>query len=152
MDSLGHTRSAHRQNYLLQTPDVFVRAVLPGMHKATAVVHISPAGGAAFTQYTAEMDAGGTLPPAVHQRFVYVLEGAIGVEGRRMGRGDFAYLPSGHDAGLKAESVSRLAVIEKPYETLTDQTTPEVLIGQESAAPVTHLMDDPWLEGSCARA
>ena len=72
MERLGHTRSAHRRDHLLQTPDTFVRAPLPGMRNATAIVHISPAGGARFTQYTAEFEAGGPLAagrrPAIRLR------------------------------------------------------------------------------------
>ena len=146
MEQLGHTRSAQAHNHLLHTPDAFVRAVLPGMHKATAVVHVSPAGGAAFTQYTAEMEAGGTLPSAADQRFVYVLDGALSVDGRTLGAGDFAYLPPGHAALLTAEGASRAAIIEKPYEPLEGRPAPPLLTGRESAAAPTHLNDDPWLE------
>lgn len=134
------------QNHLLHTPDAFVRAMLPGMHKGTAVVHISPAGGAAFTQYTAELDNGGSLGPAVHQRFVYVLNGTIAADATRLGPGDYAYLPPGHRAVLSAEGAARAVVIEKPYEPLEGVQAPDLVTGRESAATVTHLNDDPWLE------
>ena len=146
MERLGHTRSAQAHNHLLHTPDASVRAVLPGMHKATAVVHISPAGGAAFTQYTAEFEAGGTLAPATDQRFVYVLDGAVAIDGRRLSPGDFAYLPPGHGAIVTAEGVSRATVIEKPYERLEGAAAPGMLTGRESAATLTYLNDDRWLE------
>src|SRR6202035_882117 len=94
MHNLGHTRTVHRPNHLLQTPDTFVRAPLPGMHKATAIVHIAPAAGARFTQYTAEFEDGGTLEPASTQRFVYVLEGALEFDGRILPASDFAYFPA----------------------------------------------------------
>jgi len=68
MHNLGHTRSTNQRDHLLHTPDTFVRTVLPGMELATAVVHISPAGGAAFTQYTAELEPGGKLGPTSNQR------------------------------------------------------------------------------------
>jgi (S)-ureidoglycine aminohydrolase len=55
MQQLGHTRSSHHHDHLLHTPDAFVRAPLPGMNKATAIVHAAPALGAAFTQYTADL-------------------------------------------------------------------------------------------------
>ena len=61
MHKLGHTRSTNQRDHLLHTPDTFIRTVLPGMERATAVVHISPAAGAAFTQYTAELEPGGSL-------------------------------------------------------------------------------------------
>ncbi len=146
VEQLGHTRSAQAHNHLLHTPDAFVRAMLPGMHKATAVVHISPAGGAAFTQYTAEMEAGGTLASAADQRFVYVLEGTIVIDGRRLGPGDYAYLPPGHPAIVMADTASRAAIIEKPYELLGDGQAPGLLLGRESAAAFTYLNDDRWLE------
>ncbi len=61
MHSLGHTRSANQRDHLLHTPDTFVRTPLPGLERGVAIVHISPAGGAGFTQYTAELETGGTL-------------------------------------------------------------------------------------------
>src|SRR5450432_3097800 len=76
MHNLGRTRSANRRDHLLLTPDTFVRTPLPGMEGCMAVVHISPAAGAAFTEYTAELEPGGTLGPTSAQRFVYVLSGA----------------------------------------------------------------------------
>ena len=63
MHNLGQTRSTNQRDHLLHTPDTFVRTALPGMERATAIVHISPAAGAAFTQYTAELEPGGTLGP-----------------------------------------------------------------------------------------
>jgi len=80
MQRLGYTRSSRQQDHLLLTPDTFIRAPLPGMQRATAVVHVSPAMGAGFTQYTAEFEAGGLLAPAEAQRFVYVIEGELAVK------------------------------------------------------------------------
>ena len=91
MHHLGQTRSAHRADHILQTPDTFVRAPLPGMQKATAIVHAAPAIGARFTQYTAEFEAGGSLGPASVQRFVYVLDGELNVDGTVLVRDDYAY-------------------------------------------------------------
>src|ERR1700731_1511937 len=76
MHKLGHTRSTNQRDHLLHTPDTFVRTILPGMERATAIVHISPAAGAAFTQYTVELEPGGSLGPTSNQRFLYTLEGA----------------------------------------------------------------------------
>ena len=73
MHNFGNTRSANRRDHLLLTPDTFVRTPLPGMLGGAAVVHVSPAAGAAFAQYTAELEPGGTLGPTSAQRFVYVL-------------------------------------------------------------------------------
>src|SRR5580704_7677706 len=95
MQNLGHTRSARRADHILQTPDTFVRAPLPGMSNATAIVHAAPAAGARFTQYTAEFEAGGSLAAASVQRFVYVLEGELEIDGHALATDGFAYLPAG---------------------------------------------------------
>jgi len=98
MHNLGHTRSTNQRDHLLQTPDTFVRTVLPGMHNAVAIVHISPAAGASFTQYTAELEAGGSLGPTAVQRFIYVLEGTaeLKTEGtaKTLTPASFSYLPA----------------------------------------------------------
>jgi (S)-ureidoglycine aminohydrolase len=143
---LGQTRSRRRADHLLQTPDTFVRAPLPGMRKATAVVHIAAAGGAKFTQYTAELEPGGQLGPAAGQRFVYVLDGELTVDGRRLGPEGFAYLPVGHSGAVSATGSARAAVIEKPYQALDGVSAPIFLTGIEADIAPTLLGNDPWLE------
>ena len=140
-----HTRSANRADHRLQTPETFVRAPLPGMRQATAIVHASPAGGAGFVQYTAEFEAGGALAACVDQRFVYVLDGSLTVGGARLGAGDFAYVAAGADTTVAADAACRAAVIEKPYEAL-GSPRPPTFTGRESQLVPTHLADDPWLE------
>src|SRR5438445_4446943 len=97
MQRLGHTRSSSQADHALWTPDTFIRAPLPGMKNATAVVHAAPAMGASFTEYTAEFEAGGCLGPARAQRFVYVIDGELLVDaGRkdyRLKKGCYAYVP-----------------------------------------------------------
>jgi (S)-ureidoglycine aminohydrolase len=146
MHNLGRTRSVLRHDHLLHTPDAFVRAPLPGMRNATAIVHISPAGGAAFTQYTVEFEAGGELGPAIDQRFAYVLEGELRVDGRTLSSGDYAYVPAGSDVVVSAVSAARAAVVEKPYQSLEGTERPSAFHGRESRVPATLLGDDPWLE------
>jgi len=146
MHKLGQTRSSHQANHLLQTPDTFVRAPLPGMRNATAIVHIAPAGGAMFTQYTVEFDSQGELAPTSAQRFVYVLDGTIAIERQQLHAGDFAYVPADHDAHIVAPATARAAVVEKPYEPLEDRDAPGMLVGHERESPVSRLNDDPWLE------
>jgi (S)-ureidoglycine aminohydrolase len=146
MHDRGQTRSARQHDHLLQTPDTFVRAPLPGMRKAAAIVHISRAGGAAFTQYTAELEDGGEIAPALDQRFVYVLDGTVRVAGRMLSRGDFAYVPPGTNAGVHADTPARAAVIEKPYQPLDGVRPPASFHGSEARTPAALLADDPWLE------
>ena len=143
MQRLGFTRSAHQADHLLLTPDTFVRAPRPGMRNATAIVHVAPAAGAKFTQYTAEFEPGGLLGPAESERFVYVLEGEIDVEGRKVGPGGYAYFPPGCDAAVRGAAAARAAVIEKPYD---GDAPPAMFVGEESAVASKPLMDDPDLQ------
>jgi (S)-ureidoglycine aminohydrolase len=142
MHELGKTRSARHSDHLLHTPDAFVRAPLPGMKGATAVVHAAPALGAKFTQYTVEFEPGGTLADARDQRFVYVLEGEL--EG--MKPGDYAWFPPDSGMGVRAVSKARAAVIEKPYQPLEGVRMPSFLRGSESQVAPVALMGDPDLE------
>src|ERR1700692_2215549 len=120
MHKLGHNRSNNQRHHLLHTPDTFVRTVLPGMERATAIVHISPAAGAAFTQYTAELEPGGSLGPTSNQRFLYTLEGAADLASdttfHTLTVGSFAYIPEDAVHTVTAQQTTRFAVIEKPYE------------------------------------
>src|SRR3954468_2892489 len=106
MQKLGFTRSAFRSDHLLHTPDTFVRAPLPGMTQATAVVHVGPAAGARFTQYTAEFAPGGALGPTGAQRFLYVLEGEVRVDARPLAPGGYAYVPAGCDIAITATATA----------------------------------------------
>src|SRR5277367_450923 len=135
MHKLGHTRSTNQRDHLLHTPDTFVRTVLPGMERAAAIVHISPAAGAAFTQYTAELEPGGSLGPTSNQRFIYTLEGvadlATDTTFQTLTAGSYAYLPEDAAHTLTAQQTTRLAIIEKPYEAIDSVPTPEPLVGNE---------------------
>jgi len=147
MQNLGQTRSVHRADHILQTPDTFIRAPLPGMQKATAIVHTAPAGGAGFTQYTAEFQAGGSLGPASVQRFVYVLEGEVEINGgASTTRGGYAYFPAGHAATVSAKNPARAAIIEKPYQPLAGISAPASFTSRESDVAATPLMGDEALQ------
>ena len=146
MHHLGQTRSAHRTDHLLHTPDTFVRAPLPGMQKATAIVHTSPALGAQFTQYTAEFEAGGLLGPASQQRFVYLLDGVVEVNSAVLSSGDSAYFPARHSASISARTAARAAIIEKEYRPLHGVSAPVYFTGRESDVPATPLMGDDALQ------
>ena len=117
MYNLGHTRSDHQPTHLLQTPDTFVGMPLPGFDSVTVIVHTAPAIGAAFTQYTAEFEPGGSLGPAHGQRFLYLLEGAVSVvvggKTEQLAPGGFAHLPANQPHTVEASTRSRAAVIEK---------------------------------------
>lgn len=150
MHKLGETRSRYRHDHLLQTPDTFVFAPLPGMTRATAAIHAAPAMGADFTQYTAVLENEGTLGPAMGSRFLYVIEGSVAVEvqGKKntlQTRG-YAILPVGVEHTVTALEASRLAVLEKRYTPLAATPEPTVILGDESNIPPTALMGDDDLQ------
>jgi (S)-ureidoglycine aminohydrolase len=153
LTNLGQTRSAHHRNHLLLTPDTFVRTTLPGMKSCSAVVHIAPAIGAAFTQYTAEFEAGGELGDTAVQRFLYVIEGSVSVvlQSKRteLCERGFAYLPQGSPHRVTAAHASRVAVIEKTYQALPSATAPQAILSNEDAVSSHPLNDDPDLQVKC---
>ena len=150
MQRLGQTRSSRQADHFLLTPDTFVRTSLPGMKKATAIVHAAPAMGGAFTEYTAEFEPGGCLGPAEGQRFLYVLEGEIEVrlDGRkqRLSRDGYAYLPAYEMHHVLGIARARAVFIEKPYLKLKGQSGPQALFGNERKVPGQPLMGDEALE------
>jgi (S)-ureidoglycine aminohydrolase len=158
--NLGQTRSSHQRNHLLLTPDTFVRTTLPGMKRAASIVHIGPALGAGFTQYTAQFEAGGELGSTSAQRFVYVLEGAIMVQASRpkggkhdrqdeLGARAYTYIPEGLPHRIVAQKASRAVVIEKNYEKLASSGPPVLLTSSEDAIASQPLGDDPDLQVKC---
>ena len=150
MHNLGHTRSARQPSHLLLTPDTFVRIPLPGMQKGLAIVHAGPAIGAAFSEYTAELEAGGHLGPAAAQRFVYLLEGSVYVDfaGKQHAlavRG-YAYMPQSAEHRVVATEASRLVVIEKQYLPVDKLPAPHAIFSSEDAVASQPLDDDPRLQ------
>jgi len=150
MQKLGQTRSTSQRDHLLQTPDTFVRAPLPGMMAGTAIVHIAPAGGAQFTQYTAELESGGSLGATTAQRFLYLLAGSaeITVEGatHAMSIGSYAYIPAEMVHRLHTSTGAQLAVIEKNYIASPRAAAPALLIGHEDTVVPVALMGDEGLQ------
>ncbi|MGA3130120.1 MAG: cupin domain-containing protein [Terracidiphilus sp.] len=155
MHYLGSTRSSLKADHLLQTPDTFIRSPLPGAEGVEFIIHAAPQLGARFTQMTAEFVAGGSLAPALAQRFLYVLDGKIEVKagGKRhiLKPGSYAYLPQDAPHTVRAPGIARIAVIEKPYQppyeqspgvTTPEATAPEILIADEGDVAPVALMGD----------
>jgi len=140
------SRSANHPDHRLATPETFVRAPLPGMRNATAIVHTSPAGGSAFVQYTVEFARAGAIAACGDQRFIYVLDGRISVGSNVLDAGGYAYIPPGRATPVCSDDAARAAVFEKPYQPLAGVSEPELMTGAERDVTATHLGDDPWLE------
>jgi len=116
------------------------------MNNATAIVHISPASGAGFMQYTGELAAGGSLGPAMGQRFVYVLEGAIQAAGVDLTSDQYAYVPHHEEVAILSLSGARVAVIEKKYEALQGLSPSAMFTGDERTVKDAPLLDDTSIQ------
>jgi (S)-ureidoglycine aminohydrolase len=151
--NLGRTRSAQQTNHVLLTADTFVRTTLPGMKGCFAVVHVGPALGARFTEYTAEFEAGGELGDALSQRFIYVIEGGVTVHAadktNKLGARGYAFMPEGLAHRVVATTMSRVAVVEKPYQRLDSVEPPHLIVSNEDAVSSQPLADDPALQVKC---
>ena len=143
MHNLGQTRSSNGRDHLLLTPDTFVRTSLPGLERGEAIVHVSPAVGAGFTQYTAELEPSGSMAASSAQRFVYLLSGGLELCGADTSQGlepgGYAYIPAGMECRITARKESRLVVIEKPYEPLSGVEQPGLLVHDEGSVASTAL-------------
>ena len=150
MHNLGHTRSSQQRDHMLLTPDTFVRIVLPGMKNAEAIVHVGPALGARFAEYTVEFAGGGELGGTDAQRFLYVVEGAVALEvgGNKsdIGPRGFAYVPQGLAHRVSATQKSHVMVIEKTYARTAGAAAPALLISSEDAVASEALDGDSALQ------
>lgn len=159
MHHLGFTRSSNQRDHLLLTPDTFVRTPLPGLTNGMAIVHVSPQAGAGFTMLTIELEPGGELAQGPAQRLLYVLEGELSLSEsdtrtpHALTAGGYAFCPQNLEHSIRAESQSRLVVIEKHFRPLEHDTAkkmgshdraaqPWFLFGSEKDAVATPLNGD----------
>ena len=116
------------------------------MIRAVGIVHCSRALGARFTEYTAEIEPGGSLGSTPAQRFAFVLEGAAVVEfdnaHHELEPGSFVYLPEHCEHCIRAEAAARIAVIEKAYAPLAGLAPPTPRVGYAPSQSEPLLLDD----------
>src|ERR1700738_743269 len=109
---------------------------LPGFDSVPVIVHAAPAIGAAFSQYTAEFEPGGSLGPAHGQRFLYMLEGSISValdgQTRQLGPGEYAHVTANQQHSVKSTAKARVAVVEKPAIALLNDAPAAAFFGDEA--------------------
>ncbi len=148
MQHLGHTRSSYQRDHLLHTPDTFVRAPLPGMRNATAIVHAGPAIGAGFTQYTVELEREGSFQLGQAQSFVYVIDGVVKCAENHLRAGHYAWLPpdrAAHTAYINSAELARVAVIEKLHSAWNG-IVPGLITGDERSTPAKTMLGDEAVE------
>lgn len=143
-----NTRSRISPHYALLTPDTFVYAPLHGWTNCKMAVHISPAMGAGFSQYSAWLDesgVAGTAPSGV-ERFVFVDLGEvlleIAGEQHKLSEGGFAFLPADIPHSISATQSARLDVFEKRYILHEDLGVPAPVIGKEQSVHAVPFMGD----------
>ena len=153
MHKLGRTRSTQQPNHLLLTPDTFVRTALPGMKACAAIVHVSPALGAKFTQYTAEFEAGGELGGTSVQRFIYVVDGSVKVELDEGNRANWVaglrLLPEGFTSPSDCHENELRRCDRKALSGSRIRQTAACIISSEDAVSSHPLGDDPDLQVKC---
>jgi (S)-ureidoglycine aminohydrolase len=145
MQRLGHTRSSHQRDHLLHTPDTFVRAPLPGMRNATAIVHAAPALGADFTQYTVELEPDGSFDLGADQSFIYILEGAVSGADLQLSAHHYAWFPPDRAVRIYSSGPARVTVIEKRHSAL-DGNIPAQISGNAQIVASTPLLGDEAVE------
>jgi (S)-ureidoglycine aminohydrolase len=123
------------------------------MKNASGIVHVGPALGAAFTEYTAEFEPKGELGNTSAQRFIYVMEGTLTLEaeGKRheLGARGYAYLPEGLSHKIVAKKKSRAAVVEKVYERIETIEPPRLIVSSEDSVSSHALDADSDLQVKC---
>ena len=116
------------------------------MRDATAIVHVAPAAGARFTQYTVEFQEGGLLGLTGAECLVYVLEGELEIDGCSLEVDDYFYLPTGRGGTVSAKRAARAVVIERPYQRFVSPPTLDFFVGRERLIEPKPLNGDSSLQ------
>ena len=152
MQHLGFTRTSVKPDHALLTPDSFIRAPLPDFKNATCIVHISPAMGAMFTQYTVEAAANSSFGDAFEDcsRFVFVLEGevalTVGKKKHVLKPQGYTLIPANLAHSITSQKAAKVMVIEKPYFPLEGFPMPELLVGDAKKVTSSPINNDPALQ------
>jgi (S)-ureidoglycine aminohydrolase len=106
--------------------------------------------GARFTQYLALMEPEAISAPALPgvERFVFVLEGKIGLDygparGEVLRAGAYLYAPPNTDCPMRAETASRLNVFEKRYTPPNKEASLKLIYGHEQEVEGQPFLNDP---------
>jgi (S)-ureidoglycine aminohydrolase len=134
----GSSRTVVKSRYALLTPDSFVASNLPGWKNVTAIVNISPAMGANFSQsqITFAKNGVGNGNTGAQEYFVYLLEGKcsakIGGKESNLTAGSFVFIPPETDFHFGNATVgTRLLVFQKKFAPLAGKKNPDAIIGHE---------------------
>jgi (S)-ureidoglycine aminohydrolase len=151
MNKLGITRTVVKETYALFATDSHVASTLPGWSNCRAIVQISAALGARFSQYLITLSDGGRGEgdTADSSWFFFVVDGAVTLNGKTLAKGGFAYIPPADRYRIEITSStahavsSTLLVFRKPYEPLADYAPPAFFTGHENDVAETAFLGDP---------
>ncbi|KAL6862169.1 hypothetical protein ACP4OV_016818 [Aristida adscensionis] len=142
-DLPGFTRSVYRRDHALITPESHVFSPLPDWTNTLGAYLISPAIGAHFTMYLANMQGCGSksaLPPKDVERLVFVLQGSISLS---VGSGathsllvdSYAYLPANMKHSIISDKSATAVIFERRYSAIEDNL-PDLIIGSTDKQPL----------------
>uniref|UniRef100_A0A453BGE0 Cupin 2 conserved barrel domain-containing protein n=1 Tax=Aegilops tauschii subsp. strangulata TaxID=200361 RepID=A0A453BGE0_AEGTS len=121
-DLPGFTRSVYKKDHALITPESHVFSPLPDWTNTLGAYLISPALGAHFTMYLANMQDGSksALPPKDVERLIFVVQGsiALSVESgttHSLLVDSYAYLPANMKHSVISDKPSTLVIFERRY-------------------------------------
>jgi (S)-ureidoglycine aminohydrolase len=151
MNRLGITRTVVKETYALFATDSHVASALPGWSKCRAVVQISAALGARFSQYLIALEPGGRGEgdTADSSWFFFVIDGEVTLNGTTLSKGGFAYVPPADRYRVEAATSTAatagamLLVFRKPYEPLAAYAPPTFFTGHEADIAETPFLGDP---------
>lgn len=148
MNKLGITRTVMKETYALFATDSHVASTLPGWSNCRAIVQISAALGARFSQYLITLNDGGRGEgdTADSSWFFFVVDGAVTLNGAALSKGAFAYVPPSERylvATATFAKAATLLVFRKPYEPLAGYTPPPFFTGHENDVAETAFLGDP---------
>lgn len=145
------TRTRLGARHAVITPESHVRTTMPGWTATRTIVTVSPQVGAGFLQFVAEMESGGRAgaPPPGVERFAFVIEGAVTVEVRGIGRHDlgaegYVYAPPGAFLAMVATRATRLLVVDRHMVTApVGATAPHAIARALAEVPKVPFLGDP---------
>jgi (S)-ureidoglycine aminohydrolase len=141
----GTTRTVVTRSYALIAPDGHVLSALPGWNNCRAVVLISAAMGARFSQYliTLDEEGRGEGETGPDEWFFYIVEGAARVNGESLAQGGYAYVPPRAQYSIRSvRHPTTMIAFRKPYESLAGQAAPALFTGREQEQAESPLIDD----------
>lgn len=155
MNKLGITRTVVKETYALFAADSHVASMLPGWVNSRAIVQISAALGARFSQYLITLNASGhgeggrgEGDTADSSWFFFVVDGAVTLNGTALAKGGFAFIPPATRYHVEVATSAggpavTLLVFRKPYEPLASYTPPPFFTGHEGDVSETPFLGDP---------